>query len=309
MRARTIITGLIVLALAGAGAFYALTIPAPAVTSPLPVRTPDLARGETMFHAGGCASCHATLNQKDKLRLGGGLALGSPFGTFKVPNISPDAKHGIGAWTEEEFVNAMLRGIGRKGEHLYPAFPYTTYQRMALDDVRDLFAFLKALPPDLRPSEPHQLPFPFNVRRGLGLWKLIYLDGKPYTPDPAKSLDVNLGGYLVEALGHCAECHSPRDAFGGIVAARRFAGGPDAEGKGWVPNITPHPDGLASWSAADIAYLLESGLTPDADSVGSTMADVVANTAKLSKADRNAIAAYLKSLPPLSGRRSQGAKP
>jgi mono/diheme cytochrome c family protein len=305
MRLRTIMAVLVALALAGAGIFYALTMPVRAVTGPLPARAANLVNGEIIFNAGGCAACHATPKQKDHKRLGGGLALPSPFGTFKVPNISSDATQGIGAWSEEAFVNAMLRGIGRSGEHLYPAFPYTTYQRMALDDVRDLYAFLRTLPAEARPSEPHALPFPFNVRRGLGLWKLLYLDGKPFTPDPGKSAEINRGAYLVEALGHCAECHSPRDPMGGIVPARRFAGGPDAEGKGWVPNITPHSDGLASWSAKDIAYLLQSGLNPDGDSVGSNMADVVRNTARLADADRAAIAAYIKALPPRPGRKSQ----
>jgi mono/diheme cytochrome c family protein len=302
VRFRNIVILLLVLAFAGAAVFYVLTIPTYAVKGPLPARTADLANGEAMFHAGGCASCHATPKQEDHRRLGGGLELATPFGTFKVPNISSDAGHGIGAWTEEDFANAVLRGVGRNGEHLYPAFPYTSYQRMALADVRDLFAFLKTLPAETTPSEPHQLPFPFNVRRGLGLWKLLYLDGKTFTPDPAKSTELNRGAYLVEGLGHCAECHSPRDAFGGIVAARRFAGGPDAEGKGWVPNITPHADGLAEWSAKDIAYLLESGFNRDNDVVGSTMADVVLNTAKLPAADRAAMAAYLKSLPPRAGK-------
>ena len=302
MRFRNIVILLLVLAFAGAAGFYVLTIPTYAVKGPLPARKADLANGEAMFHAGGCASCHATPKQEDHKRLGGGLALATPFGTFKVPNISSDPRHGIGAWTEQEFANAMLRGVGRSGEHLYPAFPYTSYQRMALNDVRDLFAFLKTLPAETTPSEPHELPFPFNVRRGLGLWKLIYLDGKAFTPDPANSTELNRGAYLVEGPGHCAECHSPRDAFGGIVAERRFAGGPDAEGKGWVPNITPHADGLAEWSAKDIAYLLESGFNRDNDVVGSTMADVVLNTAKLSAADRAAMAAYLKSLPPRAGK-------
>jgi mono/diheme cytochrome c family protein len=230
------------------------------------------------------------------------LALASPFGTFRVPNISSDREHGLGAWTEEEFVNAMLRGVGRRGEHLYPAFPYTSYQRMKLGDVRDLYAYLGTLPAEARPSEPHELPFPLNVRRGLGFWKRLYLDGRPFVPDPARSAEFDRGAYLVEGPGHCAECHSPRDLLGGIVAARRFAGGPDAEGKGWVPNITPHADGLAAWSAKDIAYLLESGSNPGGDSVGSSMADVVVNTGKLTAADRDAMAAYLKSLPPLPGK-------
>lgn len=303
MRVRSIVVGLGALALAGAGIFYVLTTPRPAVSAPLPPRDADLVNGETMFNVGGCASCHATPQQKDQRRLGGGLALATPFGTFKVPNISSDATHGIGAWSEEAFVNAMLRGIGRNGEHLYPAFPYTSYQRMALDDVRDLHAFMRTLPAEAKPSEPHELPFPFSVRRGLGLWKLLHLDGKPFTPDPGKSAEINRGAYLVEGPGHCAECHSPRNALGGLIPERRFSGGLDAEGKGWVPNITPHEHGLESWSAKDIAYLLQSGFTPEADSVGSSMADVVGNTAKLSDADRGAMAAYLKALPARPGRK------
>jgi mono/diheme cytochrome c family protein len=303
MRARSIVAALIALALAGAGILYALTLPKRAVTGLLPARPADLGNGEAMFNIGGCAACHATPKQRDRRRLGGGLVLATAFGTFKVPNISSDPAHGIGAWSEEAFVNAMLRGTGRKGEHLYPAFPYTSYQRMALDDVRDLYAFLRTLPADARPSEPHELRFPFNIRQGIGLWKLLYMDGRPFVPDPASSAELNRGAYLVEGPGHCAECHSPRDAFGGIDGKRRFAGGPDPEGKGWVPNITPHPDGLADWSAKDIAYLLQSGQLPDGDSVGSSMADVVRSTGRLSDADRAAIAAYLKALPPRPGRK------
>jgi mono/diheme cytochrome c family protein len=292
----------VVLAAAAALGFYVLTMPSLAVTEPLPARTADLANGETMFNIGGCASCHATPKQDDTRRLGGGLALATPFGTFKVPNISPDARFGIGAWPEQAFVNAVLRGVGRNGEHLYPAFPYTSYQRMALDDVRDLFAFLKSLPAEAKPSEPHSLPFPFSVRRGLGLWKQIYLDGKAFAADPGKSAQANRGTYLIEGPGHCAECHSPRDVLGGIVPQRRFAGGADAEGKGWVPNITPHADGIEAWSEKDIAYMLKTGFTPDNDSVGSAMADVAANTGKLSDDDRAAMAAYIKSLPPRPGK-------
>lgn len=302
---KTLLKLLVLLAVAGGMAFYLLTIPAALPESDLPPRTADLANGETMFYAGGCASCHATPGQEDKTRLGGGLALKTAFGTFRVPNLSPDPQHGIGAWTEIEFLNAMLRGVGRNGEHLYPSFPYTSYQRIAVEDVRDLFAFLKTLPAETTPSAPHELRFPFTVRRAVGLWKLIYLDGKTFEPDPTREATLDRGAYLVEGPGHCAECHSPRDALGGIVPDRRFAGGPDPEGKGRVPNITPHEDGLASWSAGDIAYLLESGFTPEYDSVGSRMADVVANTGKLSAEDRAAMAAYLKSLPPRPGKRQK----
>ena len=302
MRPGAIVAALAILAVGGGAAFYALTIPEWAVKENLPPRQADLANGETMFNVGGCASCHATPEQENTRRLGGGLALKTPFGTFRVPNISSDPKNGIGAWSEQAFVNAMLRGVGRNGEHLYPAFPYTSYQRMAPDDVRDVFAFLKSLPAEVTPSMPHELGFPFNVRRGLGLWKLLYLDGKPFVPDASRSTMLNRGAYLVEGPGHCAECHSSRDLLGGLIKERRFAGGPDAEGKGWVPNITPHADGIGTWSAKDIAYLLETGLKPDYDAVGSSMADVALNTGKLSADDRTAMAAYIKTLPPRPGR-------
>ncbi|KAB2912417.1 MAG: c-type cytochrome [Hyphomicrobiaceae bacterium] len=302
MRLRTFVIALAVLAVAGGAAFHVLTLPAVAVKGELPPRPADLANGETMFNIGGCASCHATPGQEDGRRLGGGLALATAFGTFVVPNISSDPQHGIGAWSEQSFVNAMLRGVGRNGEHLYPAFPYTSYQRMALDDVRDLFAFLKTLPAETTPSAPHRLSFPFTLRRGIGLWKLINLDGRAFAPDPAKSAPLNRGAYLVNGPGHCAECHSARDILGAIVAKRRFAGGPALEGKGWVPNITPHADGIGAWSENDIAYFLEVGLTPSFASVGSAMAGVVLNTAKLSADDRAAMAVYLKTLPPRPGK-------
>ena len=302
MRLRRIIAALALLAVAGTGLFYVLTIPKPAVTGTLPARTANLGNGEIMFNAGGCASCHATPKQEDTRRLGGGLALNTPFGRFHVPNLSSDAAHGIGAWSEEAFVNAMLRGVGRNGEHLYPAFPYTSYQRMSLDDVRDLFAFLRTLPAETTSNRPHELPFPFNVRRGLGLWKLIYLDGQIFVPDASRSAQLNRGAYLVEGPSHCAECHSERDLLGGILPERRFAGGPHPEGKGWIPNITPGANGIAAWSDKDIAYLLETGTTPDYDSVGSNMADVVVNTGKLPAQDREAMAAYIKTLPPRAGK-------
>ena len=291
-----------VLAVVGGAAGLYLTMPQRLPASAMAPRTADAANGATIFNIGGCASCHATPKQEDRTRLGGGLALATPFGTFKVPNISSDPRYGIGAWSELEFVNAVTRGVGRAGEHLYPSFPYGSYQHMTLDDVRDLYAYLKTVPADATPSEPHQLPFPFNVRRGLGLWKLLYVDAKPIVRDPAKSEAYNRGAYLVEGPGHCAECHSPRNLIGGIDANRRFAGGPDAEGKGWVRNITSGPDGLPTYTEKDFAYLLETGFKPDFDSVGSSMGEVIENTSKLTPADRAAMAVYLKALPPRPGK-------
>lgn len=258
---------------------------------------PNAENGRTLFFAGGCASCHATPNQEDKLRLGGGLALPSPFGTFHAPNISPHPRDGIGSWTEAQFGSAMLKGTSPKGEHYYPAFPYTSYQRMTVGDVRDLFAFIKTLPPAEGRAPGHDLPFPFNLRAGLGFWKHRYLDGQPFRPDASKSAQWNRGAYLVEGPGHCAECHSPRDVAGGIVPGQRYAGGPNPTDDGRVPNISQHTDGLADWSEADIEVLLETGRTPGSDEVGGDMAAVVRNMAQLPPDDRRAIAHYLKSLP------------
>lgn len=305
MSLRMIARTMLLLVLIGSSVLYLLTLPSALPLSGFGPRTADLANGETMFNIGGCASCHATPGQPDLLLLGGGHALRTMFGTFKVPNISADPKAGIGAWTEAQFASAMLRGVGRNGEHLFPSFPFTSYQRMALADVRDLYAFMRTVPATARPSEPHELGFPFNMRVLLGGWKLLFLDGRPFAPDPTKDAAFNRGAYLVEGPGHCAECHSGRNILGGIKGSERFAGGAGPDGKGWVPNITPHEDGLAKWSAEDIAYFLQSGFTPDGLTVEGEMAAVVKNTAKLSPADRLAMAAYLRSLPARAGKRPQ----
>ncbi len=296
---RKLVIALVSLAAVGLAAFWFLTMPATVAASALPAHTPDLVNGRTMFFAGGCPACHAVPGQEDRTRLGGGLALKSPFGTFNVPNISPDPDDGIGRWSEAEFVTAMVKGTAPDGRHYYPAFPYASYQRMALGDVRDVFAFIRTLPPVEAPSKPHDVAFPFSVRRLVGAWKLLFVDDAPFRPDPSQSAQWNRGAYLVNGPGHCAECHSPRNALGGIVAGQRFAGGQDLEGKGWVPNITQK--GLGDYSDKDIAYLLQTGATPEGDSVGGAMTAVIRNTAQLSDADRAAMAAYLKSLPPVEG--------
>jgi mono/diheme cytochrome c family protein len=289
----------IALAALGAVIFWIVTMPATIPASAMGPRTPDLANGKEMFYAGGCASCHATPAQEDKTRLGGGLGLKSPYGTFYVPNISPDPNDGIGKWTEAEFASAMLRGTSPDGRHYFPAFPYTSYQRMRMEDVRDLFAYLKTLAPVSGKIRGHDVRFPYNVRRSLGGWKFLFVDGKPFQPDPSKSPAWNRGAYLVNGPGHCAECHSPRNALGAIVTSQRFAGGPNPEGEGWVPNITQQ--GLKDYSESDIAYLLETGNTPEGDSVGGAMTPVIRNTSQLTPEDRAAMAAYIKSLPPVEG--------
>ena len=295
---RRLVVLALIAAVVGFGVFWVVTIPATVPASALAPHTPNLDNGKTMFQIGGCASCHATPGQDDKTKLGGGFGLKSPFGTFYTPNISPDPNEGIGKWTEANFVTAMVKGTAPDGRHYFPAFPYTSYQRIGTGDLRDLFAYLKTLPTVQDKSKPHDVPFPFNIRRTLGGWKFLFLDGKPFEGDPSKDATWNRGAYLVNGPGHCAECHSPRNILGGIIASQRFAGGPAPDGDGFVPNITQK--GL-SMSHEQVVKLLETGETPDGDTVGGEMGKVVANTAKLSAEDRAAIATYIKSLPPVDG--------
>lgn len=254
----------------------------------------DAAAGEQVFYASGCASCHARPEAEDKLTLSGGMRFPSAFGTFIAPNISSDETHGIGAWSALDLANAMLHGTSPTGTHYYPAFPYASYGKalnedQGLQDIVDLHAFLQTLPASTVPSAAHEVGFPFNIRRGLGLWKLAFLSDDWVRP--AQDETLARGRYLVEALGHCGECHTPRNALGGPQTAKWLQGAPDPSGKGRNPAIHD-----LTWSAQDIAYYLETGFTPDYDSAGGHMAAVVENTARLPSEDRAAIAAYLKSL-------------
>jgi len=278
-------------ALAVAGLlFWLLTEPVTLSAGDLPQHEADPDNGQLVFIAGGCGSCHGP-------ELAGGLEMQSDFGTFVVPNISPDQGAGIGGWTMLAFVNAMMLGVSPQGNHYYPAFPYTSYTRMKVQDVIDLKAYLDSFKPVANSVGPHALGFPWNLRRGLGLWKMRYLkQGSVVEADTDDSV-LQRGRYLVEGPGHCAECHTPRDRFGGLLTSQWLAGAPNPDGEGKVPNITPNEEGLGSWSESDIAYYLESGFLPDFDTVGGSMVDVQENMAKLPDSDRKAIAAYLKSIP------------
>lgn len=292
------LAALIVLGAGLALGLWIISAPAPLLAG-IELKDGDAARGKIIFDAGGCASCHMTKGQEDRLKLGGGRELKSPFGVFVAPNISSHKGDGIGAWSARDLVNAMKRGVSPKGEHYYPAFPYTTYARARIGDIADLMAYLRTLPAVETRAADHRLSFPFNMRRGLGLWKALYFDASELPAIEGESAELARGRYLTEGLAHCAECHSGRDMFGGIRAGQRYAGGPDLEGDGFVPNITQHESALGKWSLKDIDYMLERGAVPDGDYVGGSMADVVSNMAELPAADRAAIAAYVKSLPPL----------
>lgn len=294
---RRLLLLIVLLIVGGAGVAWYLSEPASVSAASLPSYSANVDNGRTMFFAGGCSSCHAVPGQDDLTRLGGGLAIKSPFGTFYASNISSDPNDGIGRWTEAQFVTAMQKGTSPSGEHYFPAFPYPSYQRMRLEDVRDLFAFMKTLPAVQGSVRDHDVSFPFNVRRGVGLWKFLYAGNSTWTNDPAQSAQWNRGAYLVNAPGHCAECHSPRNFIGGIDASRRFAGGASLEGEGSVPNITQKS--LGDWSEQDFASFLETGDTPSFDSVSGEMRKVINNLKQLSADDRAAMAHYLKSLPPI----------
>jgi len=290
---RRAILVLIALALLGAAGLIWLTIPPrldPAIAREME-KPGDPKAGEIVFWAGGCAACHAK-SADEALKLGGGAALKTPFGTIYPPNISPDPADGVGRWSAQQFARALYDGVGADGVQLYPAFPYPSYRHMAVADVRDLWAFLRTLPPVKgRPPAP-AFNFPFNMRRAIGIWQWLYL--APVTPpQTAVAADsADYGRYLVEGAGHCGECHTPRDFLGGPIAAKALSGAVLLVGKDKSPNITP--SGLKDWSESDIELALSLGIKPDGDSLGGAMAEVVRDLAHLPKSYIAAIARYLK---------------
>lgn len=291
---------LVLFAVVAAALASFLTAAEPLSAAGLPAHQPDIANGERMFYAGGCTSCHAAPEAKgeEKLKLAGGLEIQTDFGTFRVPNISPDPETGIGGWSTLDFVNAVMRGVSPSGTHYYPAFPYPSYARMRVEDVIDLKAFMDTLPPVSNRVAGHDLRFPFNIRRGVGVWKLLYLSPAPVLTLADASEAVRRGQYLVEGLGHCGECHTSRDAMGGLKTSLWLAGAPNPEGKGAIPNITPGPGGL-DWSETEIVDAFKTGFKPDFDTLGGRMGATQENLAHLPDRDLEAIAAYLKAVPPL----------
>ncbi len=290
---KRLIIGLIAIAVVCAAAMLYITRPKSVDATRFAALEGDAARGETIYWAGGCASCHAAKDDETRTVLSGGTRLVSDFGTFVSPNISQDKTHGIGSWSFEDFANAMLQGTTPGGAHYFPSFPFANYTRITDQDLVDLWAFMQTVPASDVPSQPHELKFPFSIRIGVGGWKLLY-HNDDWT-GPAETPEMERGRYLVEALGHCAECHTPRDAFGGLDRARWMAGAPNPSGKGKIPGLTPTQ---LDWTAGDIAFYLETGFSPDFDSAGGGMASVVRNLSNLTAEDRQAIAAYIKALPP-----------
>lgn len=260
---------------------------------------PAIDRGRYLVHAGGCITCH-TEDRPGAIPLSGGRLLETPFGIFYAPNLTPDPDTGIAGWTDEDFARALRRGQAPDGTHYYPVFPYPAYAGITDQDVADLAAYLRSLEPVRNPVPPHELPWYLRWRGLLWGWNLLFFNTEPWTPDPAKDAEWNRGAYLVRHLGHCGECHTPRNALGALDRRRELAGNPDGPEGERIPDITPDRDrGIGRWTLEDIVTFLEMGMLPDGDFAGSSMSDVIDdNTGQLTPEDRRAIATYLKALAP-----------
>lgn len=258
--------------------------------------TGDSERGALVFAASGCASCHTApgTEHDDAPLLAGGRSFKSPFGTFFAPNIS-SGPSGLGDWSDLDIANAILLGEGRGRTHLYPVLPYTAYRNMTGQDAADLIAYLRTLPAAETTNQPHDVGFPFNIRLGLGAWKILYNRGD-WVLQTAATPEIERGRYLVEALGHCGECHTPRTFLGGLDRSRWLAGAPNPAGEGLIPGLAP---GKLGWSEEEIVNFLATGFTPEFDSAGGEMAAVIAELSRLPRSDLEAIAAYLKAVPAL----------
>ena len=253
-------------------------------------------RGEYLAKAGGCVGCH-TEDKKDGAPYAGGRELKTPFGTFYGPNITPHPQAGIGRWTEADFIRAMRHGTRPDGANLFPAFPYPSFTKITDNDLRDLWAYLRTLPPSAKASREHDLWFFFGWRFLVTVWKWLYFTPGPFVAAPGVSDVVNRGSYLIRALGHCGECHTPRNFLGGPNTGRSLAGSKEPGGKR-IPNITPTR--LKQWSDAELKEFFQTGATPDGDAASGAMDEVIRNTtSQLTPGDLAALVGYLRSVSPL----------
>lgn len=261
--------------------------------------TASVERGRYLFAAAGCEGCHTDTKNKGP-KLAGGSALHTPFGTYYAPNITSDREHGIGNWTDTQFIRALREGVSPSGEYYFPVFPYPSFSKMTDRDMLDIKAYIFSLPAVARDNAPHDIKFPFGFRFTMVGWNWLFLDKGPLKPDPAHDEQWNRGAYLVRAVSHCGECHTERNILGATRRDRELGGSPVGPEGTSVPNITPNErTGVGKWSVEEIAEVLSSGLTPD-DMVAGSMSEVVQGTSKMTEDDRTAIAVFLKSLPPVA---------
>src|SRR5690348_12894021 len=248
-------------------------------------------RGRYLAVASDCAACHTVPGSGHDFA--GGRAIETPFGLLLAPNITPDPLTGIGAWTNDEFVNALTRGTGRHDERLYPAMPYTYYTKLSRDDALAIRAYLNTIPAVQNAVKSNQLPFPLNIRTGLMAWDALFFTAGAFKPNPNKSAEWNRGAYLVEGPGHCGMCHTPKNFLGADDTGNALQGGVL---QGWfAPDLTGDPRrGLGSWSADDIVAYLKTGHNRISFATG-PMSEVISDsTSHMTDADLKAIAAYLK---------------
>ncbi len=261
-----------------------------------------LARGAYLSRAAGCMSCH-TESVEGAQPFAGGRALETPFGTFYSPNITPDPETGIGEWSDADFITALRTGTAPEGHLYYPVFPYPSYTKMREDDMLAIKDYLFSLVPVRAANKDHEAQFPLGWRFLLNGWTMMNFTEGELAEDPTQSAEWNRGRYLVDAMSHCGECHTPRGIFGGTDSSMYLAGTVDGPEGELVPNITPHETGIADWSEADIAYLLKSGSKPSFDNVQGSMAEAIEDgLSHLNDADLKAIAVYLKSIPAIENR-------
>lgn len=280
----------------GAALLLALTLEVQAAPGDLPA---TVERGRYLVHAGGCLTCH-TADRPDAIPLAGGRALRTPFGVFYPPNLTPDPVTGLGGWTDADFRRALREGVAPDGSNYYPVFPYPAYTGLTDADVAAIAAYLRSLKPVRQVAPSHELPWYLSSRLVMLGWNLVNFTAGRFANDPSRDAAWNRGAYLVRHLGHCGECHTPRNVIGGLDRSRELAGNPAGPDGKKIPNITQDKSaGIGRWSADEIVFFLEIGLLPDGDFAGSSMSDVIEdNTGKLTVPDRAAIATYLRSLNP-----------
>ena len=254
----------------------------------------DAKRGAYVFAAADCESCHTDKKAKGAF-LAGGAPMVTDFGTFYAPNITPDRKDGLGGWSYEDFHRAVREGKGKGGELLYPVFPYPSFTGMTDQDIADIWAYLKTVPAVARPSRPQAAKAPYGFRPLLAGWRLLFFHEGPLKPQGGLTPEQQRGRYLSEAVAHCQECHSPRNGLGAIEPDKAYAGNPVGPDNQDAPNITP--TGIGKLTQADLRDMLKTGMTPDGDYLGGGMSQVVEGASKLTQADRDAIIAYIRTIP------------
>lgn len=252
-------------------------------------------RGRYLAVAGDCIACHTAPHGKP---FAGGLPLSTPLGNIVSTNITPSKIHGIGNYSFDDFSNAVRKGIRADGAHLYPAMPYTSYGQISDDDMKALYAyFMHGVAAVDEAPQKTELPFPFNIRLSMAIWNTLFLDPKPFEPDPSKSAEWNRGAYLVRGLAHCGTCHTPRNTLMAEDVSRELAG--SRVGTWYAPNITPDGNsGIGAWTEADLVNYMRTGHVAGKAQAAGPMVEAVDNSLRyLSDADLKAMAVYLKSIP------------